>query len=155
MWCSFRSSDDDRRAIDRLRKEAQRSRPAFSENLHHRLRAAVLPLAARSPVQARRPVWALAAVAGLLVCAAASWYGWSRVERRAAARASMVAAWASLPDSAELGVREMDRLADSLVTFQPWTDLDHDARLAASAVAECFPLQGGRAGDGAKAERLD
>jgi hypothetical protein len=147
--------DADRRVIARLREEAEQSCPAFSEDLHSRLRAAVLPVAAKASVPAWRPAWALGAVAALIAMSSVAWYSWSRASRVSTSPAAVVAAWSSLPESAQLGVQEINRLTDGFATWQPWTDLDHDARLAASAVAESFPLQSARGLSGGKVERLD
>jgi hypothetical protein len=147
--------DADRRVIARLREEAEQSCPAFSEELHNRLRAAVLPVAAHAPIRVPHGAWTLATAAALIVVAGMALLGWFRISRVSTSPAAVVAAWSSLPESAQLGVQEINRLADGFATWQPWTDLDHDARLAASAVAESFPLQGGRESGGARGERLD
>jgi hypothetical protein len=49
-----------------------------------------------------------------------------------------------LPASADIGVQEADRLAGAMLTWEPWAGLDHDARLAATALVQCFPLQPGQ-----------
>jgi hypothetical protein len=88
-------------------------------------------------------------MAGLavLLCAGFGSYGLMRFNRSAyqkAQAAAAMAALARLPASADIGVQEADRLAGAMLTWEPWAGLDHDARLAATALVQCFPLQPGQ-----------
>jgi len=146
MFSRFRQHPEDRAIVERLRAEARQSRPAFSEDLHQRLRAAVLPATVRGrpPVFYRRSLaWAMASLA-VVVCVALGSYRVIQLHRSArqkAQTAAAIAALANLPISADLGVREADQLASEMLTWEPWAGLDHDARLAATALVQCFPLQ--------------
>jgi len=163
MFRRNRSRKAQRSLTDLLREEALQSRPAFSESLHRRLRESLPSLAARrvtaAPTSLGRPVWALAgvALASLLLCAGIAWYGVVELRRgsQRQAQAAAIAALTALPESAHVGIQEIDRLAGAIISLQPWAGLDQDAQLAANALAECFPLQSSRTRASLKQERLD
>jgi hypothetical protein len=148
MFSRYRWHPEEHAVVERLRAEARQSRPAFSESLHERIRAAVLPAAVRGTPVVRRPtlVWG---VAGLLTAASIAVGSYSLLEfhrnaRQQAKAAAALAALARLPASADVGTQEVDRLASAMLTWQPWAGLDHDARLAATSLVQCFPLSTSR-----------
>lgn len=164
MFRRKRSNQAERALGDCLREEARHTRPAFSESLHQRLRASLLPAVAGREAAARRPIgrpaWVLAGVTmvGLVLCVGIAWHGVVQMRRNSQrqARAAAIAALAALPESAHAGVQEFDRLAGAILAWQqPWAGLEEDAQLAANAVAECFPLRTSRAHAPMKPERLD
>jgi len=137
-------------------------RPEFSEPLQRRVCEAI----GRRAVEGARPLpprwaqparwalpagWALAAAAGLLACAALLWQRESVLPPQVAAPAPVVAhvdgtgrlagsGVALLPESAHIGAEQLDRLAGLVASWPAWAGLDHDARVAFSAVVQDSPL---------------
>ncbi len=144
---------------DRLRAEAARSRPAFSEALHARICRAVRQY--RPAARRRRvPGWALAAVAAAASLGAAIFF-WHLAPRsdgpdvpsssRLADRSDPGAG--RFADSFDFEVdaytvtglaasmpNQIDALVDSAVTAQQWAYLDHDAQLTVKMLADRLPF---------------
>lgn len=162
MFQRFRSRRVEQAAIERLREEAQQTRPAFSEDLHRRLRASLPEVLATTPARTARPrlAWGAAALALLLVCLGLVWHGLPGPDRRwhreLAPRDFVGAAGlAALPESAHRGAEEVERLAAAILTWPAWAGLDQDAQLAARSLAQCFPLRSSRLPDPVKSTPVE
>jgi len=158
---------DEQRLAERLRREAEAERPAFSEALHRRI-VGTLPTTTARPrpggAGRRSPRrWLVAAlVAGAVVGAALvlSRALDHRAQGPTAPDETAVAPPESAPENvprphpgaaeqAGLGplgavaggsAADIDRLVDATLVKSKWAYLDHDARLAASLMLDQIPL---------------
>jgi hypothetical protein len=160
--------DTERALAGRLREEALKARPEFSESLHARVQAAVRE-ARLEHEEARRQArprtialrWALAAAvaAGLLVAAAIGWHvvrgprvgpspqDLAQDDRPVPDRPypppealDPVAEGLAAADAARGAMVLLDQWAEETMVARPWADLDHDARLALNLLVERIPL---------------
>ena len=146
--------DDEKILADRLKREAQASRPQFSELLHARICRAI----GQSKLQtARRPAavqwpwrWAYAAIAATLLVGV-SLVAWRlstapgpspRPPVEDLARDDSARPLRELPrlDEVDRTVTQVGSLVDSTLTTQQWAYLDHDARLVAELLIDQFPF---------------
>ena len=152
----------------RLRTEASRSRPRFSEGLHARVCRAILQSRPQEPAadragggRQRWPTWAVAAVAAAasLLVAVMVWRGdrlggldgpWpSPLPDQAALNAAVPDDASFLPTELDLhsvaGLAaavpdRIDALVDSAIAAQQWASLDDDAQLAVKMLADRLPF---------------
>lgn len=160
-----RFSYDDRQFAARLRAEARRQRPAFSESLHVRLRQAI-ERARREPAAValhpaaapRRWSLGLAMAATILLSAVVAWRiansrgPVSRTESVAERvpnvpmriegldRPAPVVELVAVADFGRDAVREIGMMADEALVAQQWGYLDHDASLALDMLADGIPV---------------
>jgi hypothetical protein len=155
------SPDEERALAERLKGEAQASRPAFSEDLHARICGAVRagqagPDRPRDAL-AGRARWAYVALAAacLVGAAALAWRLTTPAVSPANApdTAKLPAGPSSPPTDLETLTGIPDRtaehvgaLVESTLANQQWAYLDHDARLAADMLLDQFPLEIASAG---------
>lgn len=146
MFPRIRSNPDERALAERLQAEARQTRPAFSQTLHEQVWGALATRPAPRAVtagrrHARLVLAALAAAALLALCATLAWY---RTGARPGAELRSGPGIALLPASVDRGIEEVGALAGQVIAAEPWTTLEHDARLALAALAESFPLRSSR-----------
>jgi hypothetical protein len=142
-------SAEERLLVERLRREAIESRPAFSESLHQRIVRAVEQRRATvaedvKPVVSRR--WsrglATALAAACLLCAVV--IGWqlvvnaSRQDPAPIARASLTDL-PSIDDLTDPIVRKIDGLTVSVALEPHATHLEHDAQAVADVLLDRLP----------------
>jgi len=142
----------------RLVREAEATRPAFSETLHEQICRAVQESRATGPVATshgssarRRFRWAAAmAIATSILVAVLVW---QTVEERANPGSGATIAKAPVPVEtasdtdldrvAELtggATESVDAWLDSTLASQRWAYLDHDAQVALEAIADRLPF---------------
>ncbi len=150
-------SDEERRLAERLKREAELSRPAFSEALHQRICAAVRqeePLAPRQDDRdlfRRRARWPylLVAASVLVAAGAVAWstrHAWQPGPNAPEIAAPPRPARDPLADvHALVGVtrrapQQVGTTVESTLSDRRWAYLDHDARLAADMLIDQLPL---------------
>lgn len=136
---------------ERLRREAEQSRPDFSPELHARLCQAIA--AERPAAVARRPRPWRAVMAAAVVAASAAAALWLVREKpadsidRPTEVAQVVPPAPTVPDEGASRVAslardvpaEIPRMVDSAIEAPRWAWLDHDARLTVELVAAPLP----------------
>jgi hypothetical protein len=148
-------TDEEERLADRLRREAQATRPAFSEALHARICQAVKrcepPVPRRATPWWLRSRWLPVAIAAMLLVSI-SLVTWllNRSTGPAPRLREPGGAVAQTPDpvaDAEMITRrtadtakEVGMLVDSTLSTGQWAYLDHDARVAVQLLINQFPL---------------
>lgn len=154
------SPDDEKALADCLKREAEASRPAFSEGLHARIRQEVAHGELHSWRRpAARPLgrrWISAAVAATCVVSA-SLVAWQLVAWHLSTRSvpepgpPEVTALVSEPADPLAGLSAIADVTDraehvgmlvySSLTTQQWAYLDHDARIATRMLIDQWPLE--------------
>lgn len=137
------------RLADALRREAQTTRPAFSESLHARIRQAVsaertivAPQRAAMPWRQHWTSLAAAAAAVLVAVSLSAWW----LNRPSQFEPKLTRTTPSQPDVTEfasitgLAAEQLGQLVDSTLMQQQWGYLDHDAQLAAQLFMELLPV---------------
>jgi len=149
-----RSNDDEKALADRLRQEAQETRPAFSESLHSRICRAVehceIHKRPRSAIELFRNRWVYMAVAATLLVGALfvarrlSLPGGSTPEKNNVAVEEKTEADpdtdAETPTDVPLDAVDIGMLVDSTFSRPRWAYLDHDAQLVARMLIDQLPL---------------
>jgi len=141
---------DERGLAERLRREAEADRPAFSEELHQRICLMVEQSDVPSPPKKASPtgrrVWV--AIAATIVLAGTVLLAWRPpgpevVEidntEEDATLAAVSEELEGLTDVTQLTTDGALRM-DLALTTEGWADLDHDARLATELVLNQLPL---------------
>ena len=148
-------TDYEQRLANRLRREAQATRPAFSEALHARVCAALeRPRAAprRRPVASRLPnAWLSAAIAVLL--AVGAWLGVAWLRNSPSTGPGPDESVIALHEGQDATVdpdviteptgqvaEHLGLLVDETVTAGQWAYLDHDAALAVRLLIDQLPF---------------
>jgi hypothetical protein len=152
------SNHDEQRLADRLKREAQATRPEFSEALHARIRQAIEQDAAPAPRprlrlrSPRRWTWALAAAAVLAGVTLVAWWR-ARPHGPGPAPGPIGPQIAQIDEEPESiadpdlitgpagdTVEQLGMLADAALTTGQWAYLDHDAGLAIRSLVDRLPL---------------
>jgi len=142
----------DRDLVDRLRADAEAARPEFSAELHDRI-CARLDTTERSDVLdappdtrvarwwARRAWWSMAA---LLTIATTIVIVWSNrapdVTKSTSLTPDPLAGLETLASASGDAVTDIGAAVASVLAFDPWEDLEHDARVAADLLLDQLPL---------------
>jgi hypothetical protein len=155
-----RIGEQERELAERLRREAEASRPAFSEALHSRFVEAIREHAGQAGVERRvaRP-WRRPAYLGVVAaCAAACLVVATLVVLRRAESPGLtsgtptttalahpspdpLAGLDALADVSNLAATDVGALVDSTLARKQWAYLDHDARAATEMLLDNLPLK--------------
>lgn len=147
------SSNDEKKLAEILKREAQETRPAFSESLHQRICDGIEseePLTERfaPPAHWRRLAPVLAVAATVVISASAVVWWLSRpsavlpelaeapVETETVDEAPDFAVMANATDDT---VEQLSLLVETTLTDPQWAYLDHDLQLAVRLLMEQFP----------------
>ena len=153
------TSEPERRLAERLRREAEASRPAFSDALHLRFVEAIGRHAAQTRVErpAARP-WR-PAYAGVAACVAAACLvvatlvvlrraetpgpvpGTPTTTALAHPSPNPLAGLDALADVSNTAAADVGLLVDSTLARKQWAYLDHDARAATEMLLDNLPLK--------------
>ena len=152
------SNHDEKRLADRLKREAQATRPEFSEALHAQICQAIEQGAAPAPrprLRLRSPTrWAWVLVAATLLASVtlvAWWLGRSTDRgpgpapgpsdlQIAVDEPESIAPPDLITGPAGDTVEQLGMLADAALTTGQWAYLDHDAGLAIQSLVDRLPL---------------
>ena len=152
----FSQTGEERLLADRLRTEAEGSRPEFSESLHERVCRAVAASRVSPSVPSRRTVrgWIVAAVAAAVVAVLAAplavrqvgeYFGGS--DRVAIVPpvtplpvAESVISWEVVDELADSTREDLGELFEVELNHQQWAGLDHDAQLALETLTRQLPF---------------
>jgi hypothetical protein len=140
-----RISHQEKAVAARLRREFAASRPAFSEDLHGRLREAIRRQRAGGAKRRGHRVspWALvAAAACLLIAASAAWQAIGRLHDSGARRIAGVQrpGMGRMTGLADNAVAKTGAAVDAAAKAQRWAYLDQDARTVLQMPAARLPL---------------
>jgi hypothetical protein len=147
--------DEEQRLAERLKREAEAARPAFSEALHARICQALKRCEAAAQPRAVTPwwrsVWLPVAIAAALLASVplAAWWlnrpfgpGGGPAER--GALPTEITGPAADPDMitgpTARTAEHVGLLVESTVSAGQWAYLDHDARLAIQLLVDQLPL---------------
>jgi len=148
--------DDNQVLADRLKHEAEASRPAFSEALHGRIVEAIRQCESQPPSAAARSWWRqprLLAVAAAVCLAITSLAVWRLAVRSGPGPEPTdetaevppvpddpVPALDALVETPDGTARRVGAILDGELTDRRWAYLDQDARLAAELLMDQLPL---------------
>ena len=141
-------ADDQKHLANRLREEAQATRPEFSQELHQRICQAVqqdktLPVRHPRAAPWRQRFLPLAVAAALLLGVSFTAWWFSRPAEQGPGPTEIAESVADPFDLAgETGraAEQFGLLVDSALNQQQWGYLDHDVQLAARLFIEQLPL---------------
>ena len=142
-------TEDHDRLADALRREAQTTRPAFSESVHARIhqavnaeRTIVAPHRTAMPWRRHWTSLVVAAAALLLAVSLTAWW----LSRPSQFEPELTRTTTSEPDLTEfasitgLAAEQLGQLVDSTLMQQQWGYLDHDVQLAAQLFMGLLPV---------------